>query len=41
MVCDDRGTFHRDTLKWLKATNDEEIDDIQVHADTEDNDDHL
>ena len=24
MVCDDRGTFHRDTLKWLKATKDEE-----------------
>lgn len=20
MVCDERGTFHKDTLKWLKET---------------------
>ena len=32
MVCDERGTFHKDTLKWLRDTKDSQGKTIFKYA---------
>ena len=35
MVCDERGTFHKDTLKWLRDAKIARKNDIQICSDPE------